>query len=148
MLDLLIMEYKEVRSDLSEIQRIPERWGTIMLPLSAGILAVAINSIESLPTIGITMLVFLSITTISIWRFIGYNSAYRTTMLVERLRSLEAKISKHQTTEEVFELKWERWLRYPKSFLPFLSQRALLDIFALLYITTGIAIIIMKITSF
>jgi len=148
MLELLLMEYKEIRSDLSEIQRIPERWGTIMLPLSAGILAVAVNSIEPLPAIGVIMLVFLSIATISIWRLIGYNSAYRTRMLVERLRSLEAKISKHQATEEVFEVSWERWFRYPRSFLPFLSQRALLDIFALLYVATGIVIIIVKIASF
>jgi len=148
MLELLIMEYKELRSDLSEIKRIPERWGTIMLPLSAGILAIAVNSIESLPTIGVIMLAFLSIATISIWRFIGYDSTYRAIMTLKRIRSLESKISKYQTIEEDFELSWEKWLRYPRSFLPFLSQRALLDIFALLYMATGIAIIIVKINSF
>ncbi len=148
MLELLIMEYKELRSDLSEIKRIPERWGTIMLPLSAGILAVAVNSIESLPTIGVIMLAFLSIATISIWRFIGYNSTYRAIILTEGIRSLVSKISKYQTIEEVSELNWEKWLSYPRSFLPFLSQRALLDIFALLYMATGIAIIIVKINSF
>ena len=63
MLELLIIKYKEIRSNLSEVQRIPEGWSTIMLPLSAGILAVAVNSIEiePLPAIGVIMLVFLSI---------------------------------------------------------------------------------------
>jgi len=48
MLELLVMEYKEIQSDLSKVQRIPEGWNTIMLPLSAGILAVAVNSIVNL----------------------------------------------------------------------------------------------------
>ncbi len=147
MLELLVMEYKEIRSELSDIQKIPERWGMIMLPLSAGILAVAVNSIMTLPDIGVIILVFLSVATIAIWRLIGYNSMYRVRMLVARMRDLEEKILHHQSPE-LFEQKWERWLRSPLSFLPFLSQRALLDIFALLYIGTGIAIIIVKFTSF
>lgn len=147
MLELLIMEYKEILSELSDVQQIPERWGMIMLPLSAGILAVAVNSIKTLPNIGVIILVFLSVATIAIWRLIGYNSMYRVRMLSVIMEDLKMKLSQHQS-QELFEERWKGWLQSPRSFLPFLSQRALLDIFSLLYIGTGIVIIIVKFTSF
>ncbi len=100
MLDLLMMEYKRVLSDISEIQKIPERWGAIMLPISAGILALAVNSMKALPSIGVAFLVFLSIATILIWRLIGYTSWYKVRMLSERLRSPEEKISEYKDAVE------------------------------------------------
>ncbi|MGB8216126.1 MAG: hypothetical protein WCE94_02395 [Candidatus Methanoperedens sp.] len=139
---LTIVEYTELRSELSEIQKIPERWGTIMLPLSAGILAVSVNSLKDLPDIGVIILVFLSIATIGIWRLIGYNSMWKAKKIADDLDSLQERIKIKGL------LGWERY-RHPYSFLGgFVSQRALLDLFALLYIATGIVIIFVKLTRF
>jgi len=142
--EAIAMEYERVRSDLSDFQKIPERWGAIMLPLAAGIFAVAVNSIVKLPTVGVVLLVFLSISTIIIWRLIGYNAMYRTSVLFDRARKLEAHISKGEM-EILYDRKWESFQMGHSSFLPKFSQRALLYMFAFLYIITGLAIIYVKV---
>ncbi len=139
----IVMEYERVRSDLSDVQKIPERWGAIMLPLATGVFAVAINSIVTLPTVGVVLLVFLSISTIIIWRLIGYNSMYRVRILFDRARRLEVHISK-EDVGFLYDIKWESFQLGYSSFLPKLSHRALLDMFAFLYIITGLAIICVK----
>lgn len=142
--ELLLMEMSELRSDLSELQRLPERWGTIMLPLVAGILAVTVNSMKDLPFVAVFMLATLSLITIIIWRLIGYNAVYRAHLLTQRLYELQNQISK--TDERLIE--WERWLIPQRSFIRFISQRRLLDIFALAYIAAGVTIVIIKYVSF
>jgi hypothetical protein len=49
----LLTEMKNLRSEISEIGALAERWGAIMLPLSAGILAVAVDSMKDLPVFAV-----------------------------------------------------------------------------------------------
>jgi len=146
-MEMLVLEYKETRSEISEIQKIPEKWGAIMLPLATGILALAVNSIKNLPSIGVVFLVILSIFTIIIWRLIGYNAMYRIRILSEHMVKIEQKMPKEEA-EVAFDQNWQRWMHRPRSFIPLLSQRALLDMFALLYIVVGLSIVIVKIYWF
>lgn len=140
---LNIVNYTELRSELSENQKIPERWGTIMLPLSTGILALAVNSFKGLPEFGVIILVFLSIATIFIWRLIDYNSMRLGKIITERLQHLEAGMEIRRSDG------WQRYYSYSTDpYFNIISQRRLLDIFAALYIATGIIIIIVKHTSY
>lgn len=63
-LEILFAEYKDTREEITEISKLPERWGAIMLPLSAGILALAVNSIKDMPTVAVAFMAFLSASTI------------------------------------------------------------------------------------
>lgn len=142
-LELLFTEYKDTRTEIGEISKLPERWGAIMLPLSAGILALAVNSIKDLPTIAVAFMAFLSASTIIVWRLIGYNALYRVRVLTDRLIKIEEQIPREEA-KIIIDDGWNRWLRAPRTFLPFLSQRALLDLIAGLYILAGVGLVIMK----
>ncbi len=145
--ELLIFEYKLLRSSISEMHTTLERWGRIMLPLSAAILVVAVNYIETLPTIAVIFLIFLSGATIAIWRLTGYYTAHGRMNMVERLQYLAKKISPVEA-QEIFDQQAIESLHSPRGFLRFLSYKRLFDIFGLLHIATGIAIIIVKFTYF
>ena len=135
-LEMWIMEYKELRSDISEIQKIPEKWAKIMLPLSAGILAVAVNSMKSLNSIGVDILVILSISTIAIWLLIVYDSVNIIEKIIARLRTIENKI--YGYGGEILEMQIHR---IEHSVYPFLNQKLILLIFSSMYMMIGIAII-------
>jgi hypothetical protein len=142
-LQLLFTEYKDTRAEITEISKLPERWGAIMLPLSAGILALAVNSIKDMPTVAVAFMAFLSASTIIVWRLIGYNALYRIRVLMDHLSRIERQIPREEA-KVMLDDGWQRWVRAPKTFLPFLSQKALLDIIALLYILAAISLVILK----
>ncbi len=152
--EMLLFEYQETRSEISEIRRIPEKWGAIMLPLATGILALGVDSMKKLPHVGVVFLVVLSMVTIIIWRLIGYNAMYRIGILSEHLVNLEKKRTKQKKSQieedesVFFDMNWQKLMHRPRSFIPLLSQQALLDIFAGLYIMVGISITIVKIYWF
>jgi len=74
-----------ILTEIGDVAKLPERWGAIMLPLSAGILALAVNSIKDMPTIAVGFMAFLAMSTITVWRLVGYNAFYRIRVLSERL---------------------------------------------------------------
>ena len=145
--ELLIFEYKVLRSSISEMHTTPERWGRIMLPLSAAILVVAVNYIETLPTIAVIFLIFLSAVTIAIWRLIGYHTEYGLRNMTKRLQDLAEEISPREA-REIFDQRAIESLHSRQGFLLFLSYTRLFDIFGLLHVATGVAIIIVKFMYF
>lgn len=139
-MELLIVEYKENRSALSDLQKVGENWGKIMIPLSLAVLVLAVNVIETLPLIGIVLLIFLSISTIMIWRLIDYNAIYRANLIYHRILEIEHELGMKGYTEMIK----RSYSFYRRSFIPHLSTRALLNIFAFVYMSVGIAVVIIK----
>ena len=144
---MLLTEMKDLRWELGDVAKLPERWGAIMLPLSAGILALAVNSIKNLPPIAVGFMAFLAISTIVVWRLVGYNALYRIRILSERLAHIEEQIP-HEEARVLYDPRWRRSVRSPGTFLPFLSQRALLDLLALLYILASVGLVVVKLVWF
>jgi hypothetical protein len=142
-LELLLTEYKDIRSEIREISKTPERWGAIMLPLSAGILTLAADSIKDMPTVAVDFMAFLSASTVIVWRLIGYNTRYKIRVLTDYLSQIKGQIPT-EGVKVILDDEWQRWVRAPMTFVPFLSYRALLDIVALLYISAGTGLVIMK----
>ena len=141
--EMILTEMKDLRSEIGDVAKLPERWGAIMLPLSAGILALAVNSIKDMPTIAVAFMAFLAMSTIVVWRLVGYNALYRIRVLSERLARMEEQIP-HEEARVLYDPSWRRWVRAPGTFLPFMSQRALLDLLALLYVLASIGLVVVK----
>ena len=146
-MEMLLTEMKDLRSEIGDIAKLPERWGAIMLPLSAGISALAVNSIKDMPAIAVAFMAFLAMSTIVVWRLVGCNALYRIRVLSERLSRIEEQIP-HEEARVLYDPGWRRWVRAPRTFLPFLSQRALLDLLALLYILASAGLVVVKLVWF
>jgi hypothetical protein len=145
--EMILTEMKDLRSEIGDVAKLPERWGAIMLPLSAGILALAVNSIKDMPAIAVGFMAFLAMSTIIVWRLVGYNALYRIRILSERLARMEEQIP-HEEAKVLYDPGWRQWVRAPGTFLPFLSQRALLDLLALLYIAASAGLVVVKVIWF
>ena len=145
--ELILSEMKDIRSEIGDLQKLPERWGTIMLPLSAGILALAVNSIKDMPVIAVGFMAFLSMSTIIVWRLVGYHALYRIRMLAERLAWLEGQIRQKGATA-LYDPDWRQSVGTPRTFLKFLSVRALLNLLALLYVLASVGLIVVKVRWF
>lgn len=146
-IELILTEMTELRSEIGDVAKLPERWGAIMLPLSAGILALAVNSIKDMPAIAVGFMAFLAISTIIVWRLVGYNVLYRIRVLSERLAQMEKQIPQ-EVAKVLYDPGWRRWMGRPGTFLPFLSQRVLLDLLALLYILASAGLVLVKVVWF
>lgn len=132
---LTVQELDHLRKDFDEIMKIPEKWGAIMLPLSAGILTLAVNSIKELPSPAIVFLVLIASLTTLIWRLMGYSAMSRARIYAKTIREIEDRLS-----FDVLTIK--RTVRVYA--FGGLSQSSLLDIFAFAYIFLGIVLIFAK----
>jgi hypothetical protein len=145
--EMILSEMKDVRSEIGELQKLPERWGTIMLPLSAGIMALAVNSIKDMPAIAVGFMAFLAMSTMIVWRLVGYNALYRIRIHADWLARLEKQIPEKGATA-LYGGDWQQSVKAPKTFLKFLSLRALLNLLALLYILASVGLVVVKVIWF
>ncbi len=140
---LILAQYNHLWAFVREANSERLRWGSILLPLAAAILALGVHALERVPMGGVVIIAVLATSLMVTWRFIYYRTQAQWNGLLKIAVELEKKVGGNAGAI----LKASREAgdtRRQKSWAVRVPERWALDGVAALYVIASVALVVIK----